>query len=503
MLKRFDDFVLESMITESVVVYSDTFKKVLKGIDSPVARGLEGLETQDLTVANNYIDIDRQDKEKISFIPDRRAQQLLSDENREKYAYSTGGGFLTHSDSNKKMFDALGYTPTGDRMYHPTGGEKGEVIKKHTSETSGNTYVLLRFPGGDSVINANNIRYEGVPNLFTTSRQTIRVGRGIRGLLSSGKLTFTDAEIEQFVNKYKSEIEKMNDVFRNFELVTGDKIAYWYDYRNYQFGQSRGPLSNSCMSAVPTRYFKIYTSNPEVCSLLILKTDEGDKIKGRALIWKLSSPDITFMDRIYCHEDSNMELFRQYSMKQGWFYKSYNGSSHDDLELIDPEGEEVYKGNLEVKVKKGDYGSYPYLDTLQYLDRDAGILSTEEEGDSIYLIDTGGGYEGSTCDYCNGDGRQECPTCDGDGRVDCDECGGNGRVECNECDGIGEMECESCGGEGENDGEKCEDCNGKGKIDCNNCDGDGDLDCSECSGRGTVRCDDCGGDGWRDCPECS
>ena len=500
MLKRYNDFIFESLITESVVVYSDTFRKLLKNIDSPVARGLEKIETQDLNITNNYIDIDRQDKEKITFVPDRRAQQMMGE--KEKFAYITGGGFLTHSGGNQKMFDALGYVPTGDRMYHPQGNEKGEVVKKHVSETSGNTYVLLRFPGGESVINQENIRYDQ-PDPFAQGRQNIRIGRGIRGILSSGKMQFTDSEIEQFVNKYKSEIEKMNDVFRNFEVVNGDKISYWYDYSNYLHGRDRGPLSNSCMSAVSTRYFDIYTKNPEVCSLLILKDDEGTKIKGRALVWKLSTPDITFMDRIYCHADSDMELFRQYSKNQGWYYKSYNGSSHDDLDLIGPDGNETNMGDLTVSVKKGGYNSYPYLDTLQYLDRDNGILSTEEDRSSIYLIDTGGGYEGSYCDYCSGDGTVECGNCDGSGREDCDECGGDGDSECSDCDGDGEVECGSCDGTGEVDGEKCVDCDGDGKIECSKCDGDGKIDCDECDGRGTVSCSDCSGDGTRDCPECN
>lgn len=504
MLKRYNDFLFEGLINESLVVYGPTFKKLIKSIDSPVARGLEEIETKDLTVQNNFIDIDRDDKEKISFIPDRRAQQILSPENREKYVYHTSGGFLTHATSNQKMFDALGYTPTGDRVYHPNGGEKGEVLKKHTSEVSGNVYVLVQFPGGLSVINQNSLRYEDVSNLpFQQNRQTIRIGRGIRGLLAAGGKNFTDAEIEQFVNKYKSEFDKMNDIFRDFEVVDGDKIAYWYNWRNYQHGRERGPLSNSCMSGVPERYFQIYTQNPEVCSLLILKTEDGTQIKGRALVWKLLTPDITFVDRIYTHADSDIELFRQYAKSKGWYCKAYNGSSHDDLGLITPSGPREDLGDLTVKVKTGGYTSYPYLDTLQYLDRDSGILSTEEKGDSIYLIDTGGGYEGSSCDRCDGEGRIECPSCDGCCEEECEECSGSGKMDCSNCDGSGEVDCNSCDGEGKIDGEECDDCDGKGKHECEDCGGDGELDCDNCDGRRVVSCGRCHGDGSIDCPECN
>lgn len=501
MLKRFNDFVFENFINESIVVFSNNFKKVLKNIDSPVARGLEEMESKDLSVSNNYIDIERDDKEKISFIPDRRAQQLLSDENREKFAYATGGGFLLHRPSNQSMFDALGYTPIGDRTYHPSSDEKGEVIKKKVSDTTGKTYVLLKFPGGETVVNEQNIRYEDTPDLFKTNRQSIRVGRGVRGLISAGKLSFTDSEVEQFVNKYKSEIEKLNDIFSNFELVSGDDISYWYNYENYEKERNMGQLSNSCMSDVPSKYFEIYTKNPDVCNLLILKTEEGNKIKGRALVWYLTNPDITFVDRIYCHADSDMELFRQYSKHKKWYYKSYNGSSSEDIDLIGPDGR-IEPDVLEVNVRKGDYKAYPYLDTLQYLDRDTGKLSTEDYGDTIQLIDTDGGYEGSCCRNCNGEEVIDCRNCDGDGSHDCIECNGSGEVDCYNCDGDGEVDCSKCNGNGEIDGETCDNCDGDGKVDCGDCDGDGEIRCSDCGGDGSIECNDCYGRGSVDCPEC-
>ena len=506
MLKRYNDFLFESLINESLVVYGYKFKKLLKGIDSPVAKALIDMESKDLAVANNYIDIDKDDKEKISFIPDRRAQQLVSPENREKYAiYNGGSGFLKHSEANADMFKSLEYEPVGDRCYHPSVGEKGEILKSHTSETSGNTYVKIQYPGGITIVNKNNIRFEDVSNLpFSQNRQTIRIGRGIRGLLSAAKLTFTDAEIEQFVNKYKSEVDKENDVFRDFELVKGSDIAKWYNYETYEHELERGPLSNSCMADVPSRYFNIYMENPEVCSLLILKTPSGDKINGRALVWKLSQPDIIFVDRIYTHNDSDIELFRQYAKKQGWYTKVYNGSSNSDLDVYTPTGAREDLGTFEVKVKAKDYGSYPYLDTLQYLDRDKGLLTTEDDySNAVCLTDTGGGYEGSSCDSCGGDGRVDCYECDSDGRVNCEDCDGDGEVDCEDCDGKGEIECGNCDGEGEIDGEKCDECEGKGKIECRTCDGDGEEECGNCNGRGNVECGNCDGNGRVDCPECN
>ena len=54
---NFNDFILESFLNESIVVFSDKFKKLLSKIDSPVAKSLLDMESKDLDIANNYIDI--------------------------------------------------------------------------------------------------------------------------------------------------------------------------------------------------------------------------------------------------------------------------------------------------------------------------------------------------------------------------------------------------------------------------------------------------------------
>lgn len=513
MLRKYKDFLFESLLLESALIYSDKFKKLIKDIDSPVAKALMDIESKDLKVTNNFIDI-AQDKEQISFIPDRKAQELLNPENNEKMGTYTGdGGFLTHGPANKRIFDLLEYEPSGD-MFHPAPGETGEVIKKTKSPTSENIYLKVKFTGGVSVVNQRCIRYDDATKLpFIRNRQTIRVGRGIKGILTSASLKFSDAEIETFVNKYKTEYEKMNDVFKSFELVNGDDIARWYNYREYEFGQSKGPLSNSCMSSVPETYFQIYTKNPDVCQLLILKTDNGEKIKGRALIWTLKKPDgVIYMDRIYVHNDADVELFRQYAKLKGWFYKSRNESTASG-DMIGPDGVLVKSGHIYTIVKSGGYSKYPYLDTLKYYDGEDGQLGTQNGGGCFLLEDTGGGHAGDEeCDCCGGEGRvdcydcdgsgsERCSNCDGDGDVECGDCDG-GDIECSKCDGAGELDCDDCDGAGEVDGERCENCSGKGKITCDRCEGEGEKKCEECKGKGRMDCIDCDGDGSIECNSC-
>jgi hypothetical protein len=506
MLKKYNHFLFESLVLESVVFYSDKFRKLLKDIDSPVSSAILDLETKDIDTANNFLDIDTKDT--ISFIPDRKAQEILSQ--KDKWVtISNQQGFLKHSEGNKVIFDLLEYEPVGNETYHPTPGEKGELLKLVKSPETENTYAKIKFAGGITVINNNYVRpYDASKLPFLQNRQTIRVGRGIKALLSKTEFKFSDSEIEQFVNKYKSAWDKMNDIFRNFEVVSEDKIGFWYNSSNYE-NASRGTLGSSCMKNSRVTFFDIYMKNPEKCSMLILKNDSGDKIKGRAIVWKLDFPNVTFVDRIYTNEDSDVELFKQYAYLNGWYHKRFQNSSNDFI--LQGKDSTLNQGDLIVKLKNSrneDYANYPYLDTLKYFNQGTGILQTEEDSSCILLEDTGGQWVDAGCETCGGDGRVECYDCGGDGTVRCDSCysgtrrRSTGKVSCGECSGEGEIECGECNGNGKIDDEECEMCRGNGKADCPVCDGDCEVDCEDCGGNGDVECSTCDGDGRLDCPDC-
>ncbi len=136
-------------------------------------------------------------------------------------------------------------------------------------------------------------------------------------------------------------------------------------------------------------YLDIYVKNPEVCQLLILKSDDDkDKIKGRALIWKLTNGDY-YMDRIYTINDSDRLLFQDYA-RINKIENSYDGNSSSDLE-----------------VKLGDhtYEKYPYMDTLVVYNPTTKILSSDEElwpGQGyISIQDTQGGFRAEDAVYSN------------------------------------------------------------------------------------------------------
>ena len=501
-LKLFENFFLN----ESRLVLSDKLINLLKSVDSPVSAKILEIEKEgkdDLSITNNYFDLG-EDKNKLSYTSDRKAQEILNTpESERKDVVHTGSGFLRHSDSNNDIFQALDYTPEGPQTYHPSSEEVGTIIS-HVTAPSGKIYCKVKFPGGISVINNQSLRFVDLAILpFKKSRQPGRVGATFQTLIRQIGGEFSNTEIQDFVNKYAAQFDKLNDAFRNFELVSGPDIYKWYQYTNYLHGENKGQLSSSCMRRASRSWLEIYTENPDVCSLLILKDDsEPDKIKGRALVWKLSYPvGITFVDRIYTHDDTDLELYKEYVAKQNWHLKKRYTSSTSDTNMIAPDGGEIRPTHLTVKVKPLNYGGYPYLDTLKFYTPSSGKLSTETG--EYQLEDTGGSYVNQDCEYCGGDGYNECGECYGRGNIRCSECD-NGRLECPECEGEGSIQCSTCDGSGgDASSDPCPDCNGDGVQACPDCQGDGNRDCPDCDGNGRVECEECGGEGQNPCSECN
>ncbi len=488
---------------ESNIIYSNRFKKLLNSIDLPLSRVLLEIENKDYPISSNYFDI-TDSNDVISFISDRKAKEIL-DNNKGKFRYSIIGRFLDPSEKFNYIWEPLGIERK--EIKEPPVTTIGTIGKQFISPRSNKTFVV--FIPDDARYNKIPINIEALTALFTSpndpifykvGRQSIRVGRGIRAILTAAGVNVTDKEIEEFVNKYKSSIDAMNDSFSNFEIVSGDDISYWYDLEQYYLGE-HGQLGTSCMCSVDPNYFDIYTQNPEKVSLVIYKAPEDPtKIRGRALLWSMDDGR-KFMDRIYTHYDHDIELFRKYGKKCGYWVK-YNNCSASDGDAYNPAPEQRSTEVLEliIGLEKVKYDYYPYLDTLKYFNPDTAVISNSRSPGTILLEDTEGGY--SRCSNCDSEGTVSCDDCDGDGTVTCDECDGDGNISCSNCDD-GECECDECEGSGEIDDEECIKCSGSGDIKCDECNGSGDITCSSCTGRGTESCSTCTGSGQVNCDDCS
>ena len=407
---KYEDYISEKavyeLLLESKVVYSKKFINLLNKMKAnKLATELLNLYSKDVDgVTQNYIDITDL-KDAVSFTPDRKVQELTKDK-PDTWKITNSGRYLTTSDRNDKLFEALGYDKAKYGCWNPDTGAVGLILAETVSRTSGKIYVMFKEYEGERIGVVNKEAMEPTEaedqRIWSTSRNNIKIGRLVRAILTASKISFTDSEIEQFTNTYKATYDFAKDALKQFDIVKGDKIAYWYDEENYVSGG--GSLNNSCMASVGSDYFDIYTQNPQV-SLVILYGDGGsiesekytdDRIKGRAILWdaKLDGQPVKFMDRIYTSQDADVELFKQFAEKNGWWFKKRQ-SMEPNEDFTD--GNSSKKGKIKVNLDDTDFEYYPYCDTVCYIDTNTGIASNKQPKATIYKIlrDTGGSYEDS------------------------------------------------------------------------------------------------------------
>lgn len=408
MIHKYEQYITENklneLLLESKLVFSKKFISILNKMKSnKISNDLISLYTKDIDrLTQNYIDI-TDNKEEVSFTPDRKVQELTKDK-PQTWKVIDSGRYLTNSIKNDNLFSALGYDKEKFRCWAPESGTIGLITGETISRVSGKVYVVFEEYGVENprvgVINKDAVETtESEDNrLWSTSRNPIRIGRLVRAILGSAKISFTDKEIEDFTNQYKATYDFAKDILKQFDIVTGNDIAYWYDNNNYTKGG--GTLANSCMAEVDSNYFKIYTDNPNV-SLVILYGDDGkiegdkytaDRIKGRAILWNcvIDGTPSKFMDRIYTMNDSDVELFKQFAEKQGFWWK--RNQNMDQEEQI-TNGSTTKQSKIKVVLEDGDFLEYPYLDTMSYLNDEDGCLYNYAKGEGKELRDTGGGYD--------------------------------------------------------------------------------------------------------------
>lgn len=365
-----EKLILEQLLLESNVVYSNKFKKALtKMPENAIAKKLLEIENQDLDIVSNFFDIKIDNDNVLTFTPDRIAQQILNDE-KEFVSYSgRRGGWLTNNiRTNGAIFARLGFEPQTEEVYAPRYGEQGEVISKITSEKTGKTWCYVKFTNGEGVYNVEKLRtiqQDLKKIVFTRNRQEVRIGRAIRVLLTAYKIPVIAADIETFVNEFRAVLAIMNDVFLRFEIVEGDDLGFWYHRRNYEHPH-RGNLGSSCQAVGRLDWLEIYIKNPQTVKLLILKSENSDdKICGRALLWKLDDGR-TLMDTIYVNKDSDMNVFREYANAKNIVQINWNDT-------------------FTAHISPGRLDKYPSIDNMNNLNYETGEISNKPFPGSQYV----------------------------------------------------------------------------------------------------------------------
>ena len=342
MISKYNDFILERLLNESVIFYAPPFKKVLNKLSNePISKILLDTERTDIKPDITFVNLDKEGY--VSFTTMKNTKKILADR---------------FSD----VFDEEGLEDTLND--DPLIGD--DIWNLHS--------------GADRIRDESPLSMQGMlgdADPYEKARNPIKLGRFINNIFP-GK--FTAREVEEFVNKFKSTLEQSGE---RFIEVSGEEIAEWYDYNNYKI--MNGSLGSSCMARAEKRTFEIYTANPEVCRMLVLLED--DKLIGRSLIWKIKDDSDTvskedhldieyFLDRQYTIKDSDVEKFRTYASERGWAYKTHN--NHHSLESVTFK-DENYKLEMKVQLNhsKGHsneltYDRFPYVDTFSISEHQLG-----------------------------------------------------------------------------------------------------------------------------------
>ncbi len=514
---NYDDFILESrleLLFEANIKFSEEFSKLLNNIESPIATNLFNLQGKEVDVNRNYMTYNIEKNDSVVFYPDDKAEKTeFIVENRDGYHYNLSSTLYNYS--------------------CPNIGQKVNIIKELTYEDLMKIYkdslpgwrtieeefpkkiVHISFTYDNEVNECFFVKECLKRDLKGLKPSEMKIGRFISNFFKQANINFSLIELNDFIDKYKSELKQLKDKFDRFEIVKGDDIKYWYDEDNYLNGS--GNLGSSCMRHNSCQdYFDLYTDNDSVSLIILKSTVDPNKIIGRALLWdvKLGSKDIKFMDRIYISDHSDESFFINFARNNNFYYKE--SQDYSDIPIVF-DGQILDSNDSYMELEIGEvYKKYPYMDTMKYYYKDSGILSNKDQNYDFKLTDTEGGN--GSCENCGGTGTRQCPTCEGDetiscencysGNVTCHNCEGEGTIECYSCEGEGEVYCNECDGDGEvdcsecyGDDENCSFCDGSGKIDCDECN-NGKKECNDCKGDGSKKCDECYGTGDVDCEEC-
>jgi len=189
----------------------------------------------------------------------------------------------------------------------------------------------------------------------------IKFGRFLTTLFTTVKglykveINYTNRDIENFYNSF---VSFQSDSCIELVELKGDEIIEAYKSENYLYQKSS--LGGSCMTD-NTDYLKLYTSNPDIVSLLAIKT--YGKIVGRCLIWNTNQGRI--MDKRYTCFD--------------WVNSKFE-TIIEESDYICCSTLEDYPKCKKIDIKLENFEElkdieYPYLDTFKYFNTVQGFLT--------------------------------------------------------------------------------------------------------------------------------
>ena len=389
-IKKYNNFLLESLLLESQFIIENSFREIIAmikhenwgNIEGKVAEFILSVVGEELDLVYNYIN-DTTKPGLISFIPDDKIDfsqvavdrgRILRPDQNDNLIKAYGipfKGLISDLQGTVNDFKLLKVIDTNGKISNEKYRVGGHYLYYLQNNKDPQKFVALY-----RSVKSGNTAKVVFANIPEVRRSEVKLGRFVNKLVdiysksealknspnSYDEVPFFDfnaSDIEKFVNAYTAKVLFEQNALERFKVVSGEEIRKWYDEKNYSNINGGGQLNSSCMRhSRCQKYFDIYVDNPKVCQLLILMDNTDKKILGRAILWKTENGD-NFMDRIYTEKDNYMKLFKQWGEQNSYQMKSYN-----------------YKGEpIIVKVKPKLYSYYPYIDTLSCYAPVKGILS--------------------------------------------------------------------------------------------------------------------------------
>ena len=253
-------------------------------------------------------------------------------------------------------------------------------------------------------IESKNIKQNATiyDNYTSKSRQNTKFGKFAKRVLKNSPhaVDIVDQDYITFADKASTVYRSIFSDSLGMKIIEGEEIRWAYHQENY--AETRGTLGSSCMRYPYCQdFFDIYCDNPEIVKMLVKL--ENDLVIGRCILW--FDGENKYHDRIYYNNEKTQLSMLKYLEKQG-FTDIYS----------------MYRGHIEIQFDNDitSYETYPYLDTLYYMDRNNNSLSNYS-GD-VELQSTEGHLEPYTCCECgealHEDGALYCE----DGEVRCEDC---------------------------------------------------------------------------------
>ena len=211
-------------------------------------------------------------------------------------------------------------------------------------------------------------------NSSNGNKLDLKIGRYLTKINTYLNL-LTPQKIEELATRYKSRCEENIE----FTYLVGEDIKEGYKTENYD-PANNSSLWGSCMNN-KTTYLKIYTKNPNVVKLAVLK--KNGKVQARCFVWKIN--DKFYFDKIYYYKEHQFNIMKQ------------NLESDSVLPINSLQF-------ASIKLDFCDFNKYPYLDTFYLLDMEnKTLIHFDPERNYRLLHDQHGEYEETSFRYTNDD----------------------------------------------------------------------------------------------------